>query len=50
MIAHVAGLPLEEILLPLLSMGGACLIAVRASASRWRGQSRVAEPVSPTRS
>jgi hypothetical protein len=34
MIAHIAGLPAEEMLLPLVGGGGVALIAARAWAAR----------------
>jgi hypothetical protein len=39
-IAHLAGAPLEELLLPLMSTGGVLLLAVRQAMASYRDRHR----------
>jgi hypothetical protein len=40
MIAHIAGAPLEELLLPLMSTGGVLVLALRTAVSSYRDRRR----------
>jgi hypothetical protein len=39
-IAHIAGAPLEELLLPLMSTGGVLILAVRQAVASYRDRHR----------
>jgi hypothetical protein len=39
-IAHIAGAPLEELLVPLMSTGGVLVLAVRTALSEYRHRRR----------
>jgi hypothetical protein len=39
-IAHIAGAPLEELLLPLMSTGGVLMLAVRQAVASYRDRQR----------
>ena len=40
MTAHIAGAPLEELLLPLMSTGGVVILAVRQAVASYRDRHR----------
>ena len=40
MIAHIAGAPLEELLLPLMSTGGVLILAMRQAVASYRDRHR----------
>jgi hypothetical protein len=49
MIAHLAGAPLEELLLPMLSSGGALVLALRSALTSQRRRMRRAQGERPVR-
>jgi hypothetical protein len=40
MVAHLAGMPLEELLAPLIAGGGSVALALRVALARWRSGGR----------